>query len=440
MRSRIVVAALPLLVSGVAHASGFHIDEQDARATGRAGAITANPTNASTVYYNPAGVGDLEGFHADVGVALVGPSAKFRPASTGAETSAEDQVFPLPQGYLTYRISDIVGIGIGFNAPFGLSVKWPETSPGRTNTREIELRTFFITPTAAISLSRWVPGLSLGAGFDLVPSSVRLSRDILFGTDVASVALGGTAVGVGARGGLLYRPKGLEQWSFGVTYRSPVKLSFAGTADFDASPVFRSSLPPDGDAKTSVVLPQTLDVGVAVNPMPAWQVEVDGNFIGWSSYDRLFLELPGNTTSVQAKNWKDTFAVRVGTEYTVQKRWSGRLGFIWDPTPVPDTTLDFQLPDADRYVVTAGIGGALTSFLQADIGFLYVLPVHHTTAQADPYQPPIKGRFDVSAWVVGLSVGIALPTEVAAEPAPMPAPPTLEQAAPPPPPLEPMLP
>src|SRR5262249_11547214 len=151
--------------------------------------------------------------------------------------------------------------------------------------------------------------------------------------------------------------------------------------------------------------------------MPEWQVEVDGNFIGWSSYDRLFLELPGNTTSVQAKNWKDTFAVRVGTEYTLQKRWSGRLGFIWDPTPVPDTTLDFQLPDANRSAVTAGIGGALTSILQADIGFLYVLPVHHTTAMTDPYQPPIKGKFDVSAWVVGISVGIALPTEVPEAPA-----------------------
>ena len=36
------LAALCLLPRG-AHASGFHIDEQDARATGRAGAVTANP-------------------------------------------------------------------------------------------------------------------------------------------------------------------------------------------------------------------------------------------------------------------------------------------------------------------------------------------------------------------------------------------------------------
>jgi long-chain fatty acid transport protein len=440
MRLRLAVAAQPLLsapaflalvlLPAVARGSGFHIDEQDARATGRAGAVTANPTNASTIHYNPAGVADLEGFHVDAGVSLVGPSARFRLGSTGAETSASDEVFALPQGYVTYRVNDIVGLGLGFNEPFGLSVTWPDTSPGRADVRAIELRTFFITPTVAVSLSSWVPGLSLGAGLDLVPASVRLSRDILFGTDVGSVVLGGTAFGAGARGGLLYRPKGHEQWSFGVTYRSPVKLSFSGTANFDASPVFRVKLPPDGDAKTSTVLPQTLDVGIAVNPLPEWQVELDGNWLGWSSYDRLFIELPGGATSIQPKNWKDTFAVRVGTEYTLQRRWSGRLGFIWDPTPVPDTTLDFQLPDADRYVLTAGVGAALTPIVQADLGFLWVLPVHRTTG-ADPYQPTIKGRFDISAWVIGLSVGVAIPTRTAATeppapplPEPLPAPAT----------------
>jgi long-chain fatty acid transport protein len=418
MRTRFVVAELPLAASlaallldpATARASGFHIDEQDARSTGRAGAVTANPTNASTIYYNPAGVGDLQGFHADVGVSFVAPSATFRLASTGAETSAKDQVFPLPQAYMTYRLNEIVGIGLGFNAPFGLSISWPDTSPGRTNTRAADLRSYFITPTVGFSLSSVIPGLSFGAGLDLVPASVKLSRDILFGTDVGSVALGGTAFGAGARAGLLYRPKGLDQWSFGVTYRSPVKLSFSGTADFDADPIFRSSLPPDGDAKTSIVLPQTLDVGVAFNPMPEWQLEVDANWLGWSSYDRLFLELPGNTTSTVAKNWKDSYAIRFGTEYTLDKRWSGRLGFVWDPTPIPDTTLDFQLPDANRYVVTAGIGAALHKMVRADLGVMYILPVRNTTSNVDPYQPTVKGRFDVQAWVIGLSVGFTLPT------------------------------
>jgi long-chain fatty acid transport protein len=279
-----------------------------------------------------------------------------------------------------------------------------------------------------------VPGLFFGAGLDLVPSSVKLSRDILFGSEAGSVALAGTAFGAGARAGLLYRPKDLQQWSFGVAYRSPVKLSFKGTADFDAGPAFRASLPPDGDVRTSIVLPQTLDLGVAFSPLPEWQLEVDVNWLGWSSYDRIFIELPANQTSLAVKNWKDTFAVRVGTEYTLENRWSGRLGFAWDDTPVPNTTLDFQLPDATRYVLTAGVGALFTPAVRADLGVLYILPVHRSTSNADPYQPPIKGRFDVQAWVVGLSVGVALATEPAAPPllAPPPTPESPEPAVAPP--------
>src|SRR3954447_7690087 len=197
-----------------ARASGFHIDEQDARSTARGGAVTANPTNASAVYYNPAGIGELNGLHIDLGASMVAPSAKFHLGTTGAETEAADKVFFLPQAYASYRITPLIGVGLGFNAPFGLSVSWPETSPGRAIARDVELRTYFITPTVGLNLSRWVPGLSFGAGLDLVPASVRLTRDILFGTDVGSVALGASTFGVGGRGGLLYRPERLKQWSF----------------------------------------------------------------------------------------------------------------------------------------------------------------------------------------------------------------------------------
>ena len=54
-------------VTEAAHAGGYHIDEQDARATGRAGAVTANPGNASSIYYNPAGIATLRGLRIDAG-------------------------------------------------------------------------------------------------------------------------------------------------------------------------------------------------------------------------------------------------------------------------------------------------------------------------------------------------------------------------------------
>jgi len=396
------------LVPRGAHASGFHIDEQDARATGRAGAVTANPGNASAIYYNPAGIAELHDLNVVGGVSLVAPSAEFTSATDGSQTSAEAQTFVLPQLFVSWRASELVAIGFGIYSPFGLALDWPASSPGRASVRQAELRTLFVTPTLALELSQWVPGLALGAGLDLVPSSVRLSRDILFGTDVATVALSGEAFSVGARAGITYRPPALPRWSFGLTYRSPVKLNFEGQADFDASPVYRPSLPPDGDVSTSVTLPQSIGLGVAFDPLPGWQIEVDGNWRGWSSYDQLDIELPDGSVDSSVKAWEDSLTLRIGSELTWAERWSARLGFIWDQTPVPASTLDFQLPDADRIDLSLGIGAKLSSHFALDLGVLYVLPQERSTSNEDPFEPPVKGTFNVDAWVVGVTLGIVL--------------------------------
>lgn len=408
-RSLALAAALFVCgtASGPAFASGFHIDEQDTRAGGRGGAVIASPHNASAIYYNPAGIAVLGGVQLQLGAALVAPTADFR-STDGSATAAADDVFVLPQVFVSWRASELVSLGIGVGAPFGLALDWPATSPGRAFVRQAELRTLFIMPTFGFNLSKWAPGLAFGMGVDVVPASVRLTRDILFGTDVGSAALSGTAVGVGGRAGLLYRPPMLEQWSFGLTYRSPVPLHFRGEADFDAPAAYRASLPPDGDVATSLTLPQTLQLGVMFAPVPEWEIEVDGSLRGWSSYDRLDIELPDGEVTSANKAWEDSFTVRVGTEYTYDERWAARLGFIWDQTPIPATTLDFQLPDADRIDVSAGIGAALSEHVWVDVSALYVLPQQRSTSNADPLEPPIKGRYEIDAWVFGLSVGVQL--------------------------------
>jgi long-chain fatty acid transport protein len=391
-----------------AHASGFHIDEQDARATGRAGAVTANPGNASAIYYNPAGIAELHGLNLAGGFSVVSPRAEFESATDGSQTSAKSQSFVLPQLFVSWRASELLAIGVGIYSPFGLALDWPASSPGRTSVRQAELRTLFITPTLGVSLSKWAPGLALGVGLDLVPASVRLSRDILFGTDVATVALSGEAFSVGARAGIIYRPPALPSWSFGLTYRSPVKLNFEGKADFDASPVYRPSLPPDGDVSTSLTLPQSIGLGVAFDPLPGWQIEVDGNWRGWSSYDQLDIELPDGSVDSSVKAWEDSLTLRIGSELTWAERWSARIGMLWDQTPVPTSTLDFQLPDANRIDLSIGVGAQLSSQFALDLGALYVLPQERSTSNVDPFEPPVKGRFTVEAWVVGLTLGIAL--------------------------------
>jgi long-chain fatty acid transport protein len=205
----------------------------------------------------------------------------------------------------------------------------------------------------------------------------------------------------------VYRPESIDFLAFGVTYRSPVKLNVDGEANFTASPAVRPNLPPDGPATTSVTLPQTLDFGVSVAFMPEWELELDLDWTGWSTFESLRLDFPGGQTAVSEKNWHDTVTLRVGTEATIGRMWSGRLGVAWDRTPVPPTTLDFQLPDANRVLLCAGGGAAFTRALRVDVGALYIPPVHQDTSTEDPFRPPVKGRFEASAFVLNASVGVA---------------------------------
>jgi long-chain fatty acid transport protein len=400
------LAGAALTATGAVWASGFHVDELDATATGRAGAVIAHATDASTIYYNPAGMAELHGVQLRLGATAVRPTAEFTPAAGGQKTEADPDTFVLPALFANWRASGQVALGLGLYSPFGLAVDWPASSPGAANVRQAELQTFFITAAWALNLSRWVPGLSVGAGMDLVPARVRLTRDIPFGTDVGSAALSGSAFGLGGRAGLSYRPSALPALSLGLTYRSPVLLKFRGDADFDAPPAYRGSLPPDGAVRTRITLPQMLVFGISVAPVPEWDVEIDATWRGWSSYDRLDIELPNGQVQGARKDWKDSYTLRIGTEYTFDGRWSARRGAIWDQTPIPRSTLDFQLPDANRVDFTAGVGAQITPRVRADLGALYVLPVQAATSMADPLAPPVKGTFRIDAWVVGLSVGV----------------------------------
>ena len=83
-----------------------------------------------------------------------------------------------------------------------------------------------------------------------------------------------------------------------------------------------------------------------------------------------------------------------------------RLGYAYDPTPIPRKTLDVTLPDINRHVVTGGLSYKLPQNAHVDFGLLYVLPGERKTATENAYEPPLKGTYSVQALVASLSFGV----------------------------------
>ena len=128
--ARVLPAALLALASGTASAAGFQLLEQNASGIGNAYAGSAAVAeNASTIFYNPAGMTQLQAREVSAGLSLVRPSFKFsdQGSQTGTLTgNAQDagDWAALPNAYLSWALNKDVYVGVGMGAPFGLVTEY----------------------------------------------------------------------------------------------------------------------------------------------------------------------------------------------------------------------------------------------------------------------------------------------------------------------------
>ena len=391
------------LGGGVASANAFLLAVHDGKAMGRGNASTASDTDPSSITYNIGGLAVDSGTNVMVGGAMILPTSTYTDLS-GNKTDTESQHPILPHLFVTSKITDMVAVGIGFHAPFGLEITWPDSAPTNDVTKYQSLRTYFITPSVGLDLKKFVPGLSVGAGIDLVPATVELRQFVFFGETQGEAHLGGDAFGIGGRVGVLYKPAMLPQLSVGAMWRSQVNEDFTGKGDFDIAAPYRDQLPPDGDISTSFKVPQSVNFGVAYRPIENLELEADGLWVNWSKFKEIRIKLPDMTDKVSPENYNDTFTVSVGVDYKLPAYNAAvRVGYIYDPTPIPAESLTAQLPDANRHDLTAG-GSYSFGDYDVHLGLLWVLPESRKTSDA-MYAPIHKGTYEIQALVTTLTLG-----------------------------------
>jgi len=191
----VVALGLPLL----ADAGSFSLNEQSVSGLGTAYAGgAAQAEDASTLFFNPAGIVVLEQGELQLGAHLLAPSATFtnegsrynlpRTPFNGLPLSGGDDgdagvIHVLPNVYLTQPVfrngqyGDL-SVGIGVTVPFGLETDYSPGWVGRYEALRTKLTSFDIQPTVAYRL--W-DRISLGAGLDVQYVSARLSRAVDFG-------------------------------------------------------------------------------------------------------------------------------------------------------------------------------------------------------------------------------------------------------------------
>ena len=379
----IIIGLFPLVL---AYGAGFGLGEFGGRAIGMGNAVIAQAYDASTIFYNPAGLAFLEGTNFYGGVTIIDPSTNFvgaYPYFNKTVYDAKKQIFPPVGIYISHRFSEKIAAGVSLTNPFGLGLAWGDGFPGDAISKDATLESYYITPVVSYKL---LPELSVAIGPDLVITRLELKRTTLLfntapgtGTAVGQVDLKGTSdLGVGFIAGLMYQK---DRLGLGFMYRHSIKSK---VDDGDAKFTFLNNLDPktlaiargiliDQKVSAEIDFPNYFVAGLHYMILEKLGAEFDFAWYGWDVFKEINLKFKEDSRLDQTipENYKNSIQLRFGAHYELTEQLSVRAGYIYDKTPQPIESVSPLLPDDTRNDYTIGLGYKTGNF-RIDGGYMFV--------------------------------------------------------------------
>jgi long-chain fatty acid transport protein len=391
------VAAAFAGAAGTAGASAFQLLEQNASGLGNAYAgQSASAQDASTIFFNPAGMTKLPGKNAVGALNAIKPSAKFsnagstnaplQPSLGGNGGDAGDWAF-VPNAYFSWQLTPQLFVGVGVNAPFGLKTEYDSTWVGRFHAVESELKTINVNPSIAYKVNEMI---SLGAGINYQRAEATLSNAVNY--SAAAFAGGGVpallAAGGPGREGLATVEGDDSAWGYnlgamfdfgpntrvGIAYRSAIKYTLTGNVTFSNRPAVLNAGLPDGPVRADIKLPGSASLSLFQRLDPKWDLLADVSWTDWSTLQSLDVYRSDTNArlSTTPLKWKDTWRVGVGANYHYNDVWTLRVGVAYDQSPVSDAERTPRIPDQDRTWLAFGGQYRMSKQLAFDFGYAHL--------------------------------------------------------------------
>ncbi|YCM43180.1 outer membrane protein transport protein [Verrucomicrobiaceae bacterium 227] len=341
-KKRTFILAATLGLSGDLLAAGFRLLNQDAEAFARGNAFTATADNPSAIFYNPAGITQLEGHQLSIGGLAL--SAGFDYTSALGDTASADSAFQFaPQIYYTYSpVDSRFSYGVGLFTPFGLVVDYGRDTTFPTLAIDGELTVATVNPTLAYQIT---PQFSVGVGLALNYSEISISRSLGFSPgDEFSVEGDGFSTGFNA--GALWQAS--DEWSFGLNFRSSSKINYSG--DSRATGFATTS------TDASLRLPKNIALGASYRPNKKWNFEAGIDWTDWDDVNQITLDsTPFGDVSLPF-NFESGFMYQLGVTRNFDRGYFLSAGYIYSENASPDLNFSPLIPDANLHLWTVGVG------------------------------------------------------------------------------------
>lgn len=403
---------IPALVLGLfanyASASGFQLIEQNASGLGNAYAGSAAiADNASTIFYNPAGMTQLQDREFSGGMAAVGTSFKFTDqgssvsALAGAGNGGDGGNWGfVPNAYMSWALNKDLYVGVGMGAPFGMKTEYANPWIGAAQSLMFDVKTYNINPSVAYRVNERV---SVGAGL----SWQRLTADYerLGGLSPAAplvtLDLKGDSWGWNIGGLFTISP----DTKIGVSYRSAISYDLTGNINVSNT---------NTAAKASLKLPDTFILSGTHQLNNKWQLLGDISWTGWSSIPKIDILRSSNNTIAQTLDteFRDTWRVAAGANYQYSADIKLKMGIAYDQTPVKSAaTRLVSLPDNNRLWLSGGAQWTPSKGSVLDFGVTYLylkdskINNNQSATAPTPVSPSrgiVTGSYAASAWILGV--------------------------------------
>lgn len=362
------------LGTGSAMAGGFQSMEQNASGLGVAYAGSAAiADNASTVFYNPAGMTRLQGMNVSLGVAGEYQRYDFNNDNSsvaGGNGGNAGGWQALPNAYLSWAVTPDWSVGLGISSPFNLHTEYEDDWRGRFQAVESRLRTVNVNPSVAYKVSDKV---SLGGGINYQRASVRTSSRNLDGSwnrDSSDDTAWGWNVGA-----LFTLSPAMR---VGVTYRSGVDYDFDTRMNLTGSPRDK--------ARDELKMPGTFTLSVWQQVSEKWEAMGDLSYTRWKSVD-----------DFERDSWRFAW----GAAYKYNQEWKSKFGVSYDRSPFRNNDRTARIPDSHRIWFTIGGQYKPTPSSALDFGYAYQWKQDPRINQ-NGVGGRLRGDYDASAHVIGV--------------------------------------
>lgn len=379
-------------------AGGFSLyGEANGRNAGDfAAGAAAEAADASTLYYNPAGLVELDGEQIVIAGTLVHAKAKlanngtlvYTPAPFPASTLSlanlrSSSTEAIPALFYAKSIEHKIAWGVGVFVPFGLATDWGEQSNARYSATRSALQIIDISPAFAAKLNdQW----NIGAGLDMQFAKVDINSvggiPTPFGSALDSTSVNhGSSIGVGAHIGLLYKMN--TKTKFGLNYQSGVVHEFEGYSQLTgrladpllANPNFTSRF--NGLRSDPTQMPDQVTFSGTHRYNSKVTLMGTAAYVRWSVIPSITMRNVVSTGGALVnvtlpENFRNTFRVAGGVKYDYSQKVQLRMGLGYDQSPVNNTDRNLRLPDDDRIALAIGGHYQATQNVGIDVGWTHL--------------------------------------------------------------------